>query len=152
VPARHAWAEILALSEERPELSRVVGLFRSDRDGPTGLLSFAWGCHHGDHAHYATAASTRRTDLRIPMAYPLAWDLMLWARRNGATTFDFGGITMGSSGGDDPLGGISDFKRRFTDRVVEVGEEWIFEPSPWRARAARWVSAAVRRSVRPAES
>lgn len=147
VPARHAWPEILALSESRPELSRVVGLFRTDRPGPEGLLSFAWGCHHGDHAHYATAASTRRTDLRIPMMYPLAWELILWARRNGARTFDFGGITMGRAGGDDPLGGISDFKRRFTDRMVAVGEEWVFEPSPWRARAARWASAAMRRAL-----
>jgi hypothetical protein len=144
VPARHAWAEILALSDRRPELSRVVGLFRSDKPGPEGLLSFAWGCHHGDHAHYATAASTRRSDLRIPMMYPLAWDLILWARRNGARTFDFGGISMGRAGGEDPLGGISDFKRRFTDRVVAVGAEWVFEPSPWRARAARWASAAWR--------
>jgi hypothetical protein len=144
VPARHDWAEILALSERRPELSRVVGLFRTDTPGPEGLLSFAWGCHHGDHAHYATAASTRRSDLRIPMMYPLAWDLILWARRNGAGTFDFGGISMGRAGGDDPLGGISDFKRRFTDRVVAVGAEWVFEPSPWRARAARWASAAWR--------
>jgi hypothetical protein len=147
-PAPHAWAEILALSERRPELSRVVGLFRTDRPGPEGLLSFAWGCHHGDHAHYATAASTRRTDLRIPMMYPLAWELILWARRNGARTFDFGGISTGSAGGDDPLGGISDFKRRFTDRVVAVGSEWVFEPSPLRAGVARLASAAVQRTMR----
>jgi hypothetical protein len=147
VPAVHAWAEILALSEARPDLSRVVGVFRRDRPGPEGLLSFAWGCHHGDHAHYATAASTRNTDLRIPMVYPLAWDLILWARRHGATWFDFGGISAGHAGSSDPLGGISDFKRRFTDRVVEVGEEWVVEPSPWRARAARWSSAVMQRAL-----
>jgi hypothetical protein len=144
IPKRHRWPAILELSHRRPDLSRVVGLFRSDRPEPDGLLAFAWGCHHGGHAHYATAASTRDPDFRIPLAYPLAWDLIVWARRHGATIFDFGGISPGTATDGDRLGGISDFKRRFTDRVVEVGAEWVFEPRPWRARAARWVSGAAR--------
>lgn len=152
VPPSHPWARILELSEQHPELSRVVGLFRTDLAGPGSLLSFAWGCHHGDHAHYATAASTRRTDLRLPMMYPLAWDMILWARRHGATTFDFGGITAGRAGGEDRLGGISDFKRRFTDRVVEAGAECVFEPSPRRARAAVLASSLVQRVLRRSAS
>jgi hypothetical protein len=139
------WEEILRLSAERPDLSRVVGLFKTDTHGDAPLLAYAWGCNHGDHAHYATAASTRRTDLRVPMAYPLAWDLILWARDHGARVFDFGGISPGTAGSGDPLGGISDFKRRFTTRVVEVGEEWVFEPHPARARLSRWLGRAADR-------
>jgi hypothetical protein len=142
--AHKPWADILGLSARRPDLSRVIGLFRTDTDDPSALLGFAWGCHHQDHAHYAAAASTRRTELRVPILYPLAWDLILWARLHGAVIFDFGGITMGALGSDDPLGGISDFKRRFTDHVVEVGSEWAYEPRTMSSRAARWVVAAGR--------
>ena len=114
-----------------------MGLFRTDQSGPQGLLAFAWGCFHGDHAHYSTAASTRATDLRVPMAYSLAWELMQWARAQGAAAFDFGGISVGTHGDDDPLGGISDFKRYFQGATVRVGEEWILEPSPAAARLSR---------------
>jgi hypothetical protein len=50
-----------------------------------------------------------------------------------------GGITRGDSG---PTGGIADFKRRFTDDVIEVGSEWDYTPSTLRGwlsdRARRW--------------
>jgi hypothetical protein len=141
-PAPHAWREILELSARRPDLSRIVGLFASDRPDPEGLLAFAWACHHGDHAHYATAASTRFTELKIPMSYPLAWDLIVWAKRHGAALFDFGGISSGTAASGDPLGGISDFKRRFTDCVLRVSEEWVYEPHPGRARLAGWAARA----------
>ena len=152
-PVPHDWPAILALSAAQPRLSRVVGLFRTDVTGPDALLAYAWGCHHGDHASYETAASTRDTTLRLPMGYALAWDLMCWARCHGATWFDFGGITDGSKESDDPLGGISDFKRAFGETVVEVGSEWLYEPRPARSALARAISrgagwwAARRRGV-----
>jgi lipid II:glycine glycyltransferase (peptidoglycan interpeptide bridge formation enzyme) len=136
-PEKQSWSAILDLSVSRPDLSRLVGLFRTDAGHDGELLAYAWGCHHGDHAHYSTAASTRRTDLSVAMAYPLAWDLILWAREHGAAWFDFGGISRGTAGSGDPLGGISDFKRRFTKDVAEVASEWVYEPSPWTARVAR---------------
>lgn len=141
-PVPHDWPAILALSAAHPHLSRIVGLFRTDVAGPEALLAYAWGCHHGDHASYETAASTRATDLRLPMGYSLAWDLMSWARRHGATWFDFGGITDGSARRDDAdaLGGISDFKRAFSECVIEVGAEWLYEPRPARSALARAIS------------
>jgi lipid II:glycine glycyltransferase (peptidoglycan interpeptide bridge formation enzyme) len=75
--------------------------------------------------------------------YAVVWDLIRWAKENGARFFDFGGITVGSHGSNDPLGGISDFKRYFSERVVEVGAEWSFEPRPLQAYAARMVSSAA---------
>ena len=70
------------------------------------------------------------------------WDLIKWAKHSGAHFFDFGGITPGTLASDDPLGGISDFKRYFSQRVVQVGAEWSYEPRPMQAQAARMMKSA----------
>ncbi|MDB5309381.1 MAG: Methicillin resistance protein [Gemmataceae bacterium] len=137
------WTVSIGLSKQHPTLSRLIGLFRTDRTGPESLLAFAWGCGHGDYGQCEAAGSTRNSDLRVPLAYPLIWDLVCWAKRNGATWFDLGGITQGHFGSDDPLGGISDFKRYFSKNVVPVGGEWILEPRWLRSRAARAISAGA---------
>ena len=55
-----------------------------------------------------------------------------------------GGMSEGTSeDDDDPRGGISDFKRRFTKDIVEVGAEWVYEPPSLRS----WRSDRVRRSA-----
>ncbi|HEX6629036.1 MAG TPA: GNAT family N-acetyltransferase [Gemmatimonadaceae bacterium] len=137
------WARITAVGAADPRASRLVGLYRDDKDGPDSLVAFAWACSHGDHAHYADSGSTRVTDRRIPLLYPLVWDLIVWAKRSGSRFFDFGGVTMGTLDSEDPLGGISDFKRYFTPRVVQVGAEWSYEPRPKRAQAAKMVKSAA---------
>jgi hypothetical protein len=136
------WPARIELSTRRPDLSRIVGLFHAAAPGsePT-LLAFAWGCFHGDHAHYADAASTRAHELSLPLHYPLLWDLLRWARRAGASWFDLGGVTDGTTDDpNDPLGGISDFKRKFSREVVTVAEEWSLEPSTSRA----WIAGRLR--------
>jgi hypothetical protein len=146
------WPGRIELSRQYPSLSRLVGLFRTDATGPEALLAFAWGCHHGDHVEYEAGASTRETGTRVPLAYALIWDLIRWAKQTGASWFDMGGVTPGQLGDtDDPLGGISDFKRFFSKTVVEVGDEWEYEPHPVRAGLARaagriadWFSGARR--------
>ena len=158
------WPKIVTLGAREPGASRLVGVYRTDVVGPASLLAFAWGCAHGSHVHYSRAASTRDTDLRMPLMYPIVWDLIRWAKRGGARHFDFGGITVGSHQSADPLGGISDFKRYFSGSLVQVGAEWSLEPRVLQARAARLVSTAssfvsrvlatsrrrVRGSMRPA--
>lgn len=127
---------ILELSRLYPHLSRVVGLFVSDSDlQPNSLVGFAWGCMHGDHVEYRAAGTVRLPDRRIAISYPLLWELIVWAKREGASWFDLGGVTVADST-TDPLGGISDFKRYFSRNVEEVGEEWILEPHPTRTRLA----------------
>ena len=133
------WEGILAYSRDHPDRSRVVGLFRTGQTGPQSLIAYAWGCFHGDHVQYSTAATVRSPDIRMPMAYCLAWDLMQWGHGCGARYFDFGGITEGSQGGTDPLGGISDFKRYFKGTPATVGEEWILEPHPAAAAVNRMI-------------
>ncbi len=138
------WPSIIKFSVRHPSLSKIVGLFRTDGTSSDNLLAFAWGCGHTDHAQYATAASTRVLDLRAALGYAPAWELILWAKRNGGQWFDFGGVTSGHTDDpDDPLGGISDFKRYFSKEVIRVGEEWILEPHPLRAFAANTVSAGA---------
>jgi lipid II:glycine glycyltransferase (peptidoglycan interpeptide bridge formation enzyme) len=106
------------------------------------MEAFLWVCNHGDHVEYRAAGSTRRTDVRIPYGYLLAWEMIQWAKAEGAEWFDMGGVTL--AGGDEPeLEGISRFKRYFSRNVVEVGAEWVFEPFPLRARVATLVSSGA---------
>jgi hypothetical protein len=146
VAGRHDWEARIDFGRRLPGLSRIVGLFRTDATGPESLLSFAWACHHGSYAHYDASGATRSSGLKVPMAYPLLWDLIRWAKAGGARWFDFGGVTFGHlRDGEDRLGGISDFKRFFTDELVEVGAEWVLEPRPLRAHVARAAGALAAR-------
>jgi len=137
---------LLRLSALRPDLVHFVGLFRSEE-----LLAFASAHAHGDYATYADAGSARRADIKLPLGYAPAWELMLWAKRQGLHHFDFGGITDAC----DRLRGISDFKRYFRGEELDVSEEWVFEPHRVRAAVANTLTAAATwwrmRSLPPAE-
>ncbi|HET9440573.1 MAG TPA: GNAT family N-acetyltransferase [Longimicrobiales bacterium] len=135
IPERN-WRERMALSRTDPDRSRIVGLFLPEQAGPQSLIAFAWACHGDDHVYYSEAASTRATgEHRVAVAYGLMWDLILWAKRTGARLFDLGGITHGTHDDDDPLGGISDFKRYFSRQTLEVREEWVLDSHSLRAAA-----------------
>lgn len=141
-------AAMISLADRHPDLLRIVGLVAKEDDA---LLAFACGHREGDLVRYADAGSTRRTSLKLPLGYAPLWDLMRWARRTGARRFDLGGITEGTSGDADPVGGISDFKRYFRGTVTDVGDEWTFEPRPALARWSRQIRHAAesaRASVR----
>lgn len=152
------WAHVIKFSNENPALSRLVGVFAPDRSVENSLLAFAWGRWNGDHVQYSHAASTRDVPARVSCGYPLLWDLISWAKSRDAVWFDLGGITSGHhEDAADPLGGISDFKRFFSEDVVSVSEEWVFAPHSWRSRLAQRIHrqlgslntayAAARRAV-----
>lgn len=131
------WERRIELAKSNPHLCRIVGVVHGDIAGDDRLLAFVLGCHHGLHAQYSDGASARQLG-RLPLMYPLLWDLVRWARDNGAQWFDMGGVTASSFGdAGDPLGGISDFKRRFSEDVVDVGEEWVLEPASLVGTVAR---------------
>jgi hypothetical protein len=140
-PVRHPWEAVIAHASCQPRQSRIAGLFWKGVEGPSSLLAFAWGCMHGDHAHYSTAASARLPDLRISLGYALVWDLMQWAHSCGGKLFDLGGITTGSDAQDDPLAGISRFKRFFKGKEIVVGMEVVYEPNPVMA----WIAGQTSR-------
>lgn len=137
--ASENWLGILKMSKEHPELSQVFGLFAGEDKTPQNMIAFGWVCNHGDHAEYRAAGSTRRPDLKLPYGYLIAWDMIRWAKSTGAQWFDMGGVTLGEAD-EAALEGISNFKRSFSREVVEVGAEWVLEPSPFRARMADLVS------------
>jgi hypothetical protein len=142
------WASRIKLSLECPDISRIVGLFRTDTSGPEALLAYAWGCHSGDHVYYAQAASTRETGTRnIAVAYAVMWDLILWAKRTDARWFDMGGITRGTHADADPLGGVSDFKRYFSQKLVKVRDTYLLDNHSWKATAAGAVYRTVSREL-----
>jgi len=144
-PERTDWPLDIELCHKNPERSRLVGMFVEGSTRPEDLLAFSWGCHHGEYGHYNIGASTRSFDTNVSFGYSLVWDLVLWAQANGARWFDFGGITEGAANSTDPLGGISDMKRHFSHNEVAVGEEWVYEPYPMRARIADGVRSLARR-------
>jgi lipid II:glycine glycyltransferase (peptidoglycan interpeptide bridge formation enzyme) len=137
------WAGLIELSNAAPHLSRIAMLRRTDREGPESVLAFAHGCMHGKLAQYSSSGSTRSSDLKIPTSYALMWDLIRWARRNGARSFDLGGVTPNDEKATDPLAGISDFKRYFSRTEVLVGQQWELEPRPWRAALTRVIGSAL---------
>ncbi len=137
------WPSLIELSLQAPHLSRIAILERTDGESPDSILAFAWGCMHGDVAQYSESGSTRTDDMKVSTSYALLWDLILWARRGGARWFDFGGVTSGGTHSADPLGGISDFKRRFSQHEVEVGQQWELYPHPRRAVVANVISRSA---------
>ena len=142
---RLPWGAIVDMSRRLPNRSRVAGLFEPNASGPDALIGFSWGCRNGRYVTYEAGASTRgRGHGNLPLAYAPLWDLISWAKSIDAEWFDLGGVTVAASPGDgDPLSGISDFKRFFCDRAVDVGEDWILETRPVRSRIARALSAAL---------
>ena len=81
--------------------------------------------------------------------YPVIWALIRWARDTGATWLDLGGITGGTSeSNNDPLAGISEFKRKFGGEQLVIGEDWQFDIAPLRqhlVQSARKVLTFLKR-------
>jgi hypothetical protein len=137
------WSRLIAYANEHPDLFRIVGTFGPDYPDEGSLVAFASARNNGDHAEYADSASTRRLGTTVAVHYAPMWELMRWAKSCGCAWFDLGGITGGTQGSDDPVGGISDFKRRFQGREIDVGHEWTFEPTTVRTRLAEGVRAVA---------
>jgi hypothetical protein len=135
--SRAPWAPLFALAHDDPTRARILGLFRCGSPAP---LAFVAAIRHGALAEYVSAGSVDDAELRSqPFNYFLLWELAEWARANGSTWLDLGGVTEG--GPEDPLAGISTFKRHFTSYETEVGREMIATFRP----AAQLVLGAVRR-------
>jgi hypothetical protein len=138
IPYEHA--AMAELTASQPGRSRLVGVFRRGDDAPESLVAYAWSGLHGDHAGYDVGAATRIPGVNVGFSYPLLWDLMCWGKARGARWFDMGGVSDGGLNTDDPVGGISDFKRYFTKDLATVAEDWMLEPHPSSAALARMLS------------
>jgi hypothetical protein len=144
---RHAYdfESLFGVLERFPEAAAAFGLFLSDDwSAPKAFIS---GVGSAPLFEYSAAGSLSHDRLRrLPFNYILLWRLVEAAKARGASTFDMGGITDGSP--DDPLAGISDFKRRFPGFEVDVGRERLAVLRPLRHRASSLLRALKSR-VRP---
>lgn len=151
-PPPRAWRDRIAYGCNHPDLFRIVGTFSPDYPEVDSLVSFVCAMNNGDHAVYSDSGSTQTLDSPVAISYAPLWESMKWAKSQGCEWFDMGGITSGTlEDADDPRGGISDFKRRFTEEVIEVGGEWTFTPRPFRealAHGAHKAASGVRRVIR----
>lgn len=139
------WKPIIAICQEFPHRSHLVGIFHGSGRTPEDLLAFAWGIHHGERAVYRMGASSRDPGVKLPLLYLAFWDLIEWAKREGARWFDLGGIIPIAGEGDNALEGISRFKRGFSREEIALGEEWVYEPSAFKARIAGLTSNTAHR-------
>ncbi len=142
------WTRLIAAAREAPDRSRIFGVMLVDA-GTVRLVAFAQVLRHGTFAVYEAGGSTRLADRRIPLMYPAIWALIRWARDTGATWLDLGGITGGTSeSNNDPLAGISEFKRKFGGEQLVIGEDWQFDIAPLRqhlVQSARKVLTFLKR-------
>jgi CelD/BcsL family acetyltransferase involved in cellulose biosynthesis len=127
--------------------SVLVGAFLAGRPALNNLIAFAWGRLHGDYISYEAAGSERSLELRgASPGYAVIWHLARWARSNGASWLDLGGVIGPEAGQDDPVYGISIFKRRLSSKEFHVANEYRFEPRPaltWLGHISRRVAAKV---------
>lgn len=136
-PPDRNWRQRLRYAREHPDHYRIVGTFHPERPEPESLVAFVCGHHNGDHCVYADGSSTRKIDSNVSLTYAPVWELIRWALESDCDWFDMGGITLPDTRDDDPLAGISNFKRYFSEDMMEVGGEWRFHPPGWRGTLAR---------------
>ncbi len=139
------YAPTIRFALAEPSLARLMGLYRTEKVGGDALIAFALGLNNVDHAAYDIGASARVPEFKnLSLGYPLLWDLIRWGRDAGTSWFDYGGVPAEDSEGEERLGRISDFKRRFEKHAVRVADEWVLIPHPLRSAVARAVSGAVK--------
>ena len=118
-----------ALAKAHPDRAQIIGIFLKDQ--PETLLAYVIGFKNGSYCEYSSAGGFGDPVLRsMPYNYFLMWDLINWARAVGCVKMDMGGVTEGSE--NDPLQGISRFKRSITQKEVEIGREMSMTLKPLR--------------------
>ncbi|MES2523923.1 MAG: hypothetical protein V4617_14545 [Gemmatimonadota bacterium] len=126
----HADFAAIQREAENGKHAILLGCIWPTRTPPNDLVAFVWGRSHGDHGSYDIGASERAPDLgRVPLIYPLLWNLIQWSKRSAHSWFDLGGVIPADAPEDHPLRGISAFKMGFTDRRVAISSEVWIEPN-----------------------
>ena len=134
--------DLLRVAKERPDLVLIQGLYFKHR--PEDLLAYSIVLRHGDVIESFSSGSLPDSELRkLPFNYFLLWGRIPWAQAHGGKLMDLGGVTDGGS--TDPLAGISQFKRHFCEKQLEIGREMVIETSPLRCLMFRAVVALAQR-------
>lgn len=124
--------------------SSLIGVFRRDLPAPQDLVAFGWGRLHGDYAVYDMAGAERgEMPSNFAPGAAVMWALIGWARDQGASWFDLGGITPPALSSADPRYGISVFKRGFSSNERNISCEFRFEPNRLAATLAKVTSGTL---------
>jgi hypothetical protein len=135
------WRTHLAFSSRFPELSRIVGFFADGREDERALMGFNWCGLNGRGVEYLASGAGRELGAGVSINHWLLWDQVRWAKSLGVRYFDCGGVTAADQA-EDPVRGISDFKRRFGGTEVWVGDEWCKVLRPAHAKVIEsWARA-----------
>jgi hypothetical protein len=117
-----------------PDSSVLFGVFHPTREAGSALVGFVHGVVADDTVVYASAGTERAADIgSAPLSYGLVWELMRWAQQRGVRYFDFGGITPVDQP-HHPLAGISEFKRKFSGKELQVASDMVLPVAPLQSR------------------
>ncbi len=115
----------LSRAVHNPQHYPLVTLEHAERTDNERIVAFALGAYNGDHVTYCHGASARGEGLSggLSLSDAPVWALVEWGVNRGVSWVDLGGISPVDSP-DDPLAGISAFKRNFGGRDAHVADEW----------------------------
>lgn len=122
------------------------------KETPSHPKAFISGISHGNVVEYSVGGSLSDPELRqFPFNHILMWQLALKSKQNGVELFDMGGITSGEN--NDPLRGISNFKRFFPGFEISTGREMLLIIRPKRLaiyffiqKSLAWLNQNILRS------
>lgn len=135
-PSTDDFETAFAVAKAHPDRVKVIGLFFNHR--PTELMAYGIAFNNGSKVEFYSAGAVNDPELRsIPFNSFLIWELIDWARHQGCKVMDMGGVTDG--GPNDPLQGVTRFKRGMTEVEVETGKEMISIVRPTRHKVYRWL-------------
>lgn len=140
------WRQVLRVARAAPHAHRVAGLFIDGGDAPESLSAFRWcGCS-GDMADDLFAASTRLDGPAgsVPMMPAIMLHMFRWAREQGASRFDFGGVVERSDPRYAKLGSITEFKQLFGGTTERVGADFTLTIRPRLSELAGALSSLAR--------
>ncbi|HUS81462.1 MAG TPA: peptidoglycan bridge formation glycyltransferase FemA/FemB family protein [Armatimonadota bacterium] len=106
----------------------MMKLFAADYEGRmiAGAILFRMG-HTAVYVYGASANEHRN----LMPNHLMQWRMMLWAREQGCTVYDFRGVTREVDGEPEgELGGLNRFKRGFAAQYMEYIGEWDLVLSP----------------------
>jgi hypothetical protein len=139
------WQRLIDAACSFPSEAALIGASLPADESGRQLVAFGLAFRDGPIAHYDLAGSLRVEGVKIPLLYPVLWQLIRWARGAGAHTFDLGGVLPEAS---EHLRGISDFKRWFSKQESAFGEEWVYHPSKLKASIAGFATRVANRARR----
>lgn len=101
--------------------SRSAKFYSAVAEGETVAMAICFD--FGDTRYYAHAAADQDKSRRLQAAVPLVWQMILDAKNEGKTRFDFWGVAPDDNP-KHPWAGITKFKQAFGGEMVNYAGTW----------------------------